>query len=570
MSEKTAREYRYKTTFTSLARVAEATEDEKFVAKASLEPLKKLLPADLNPADAPDLLFISSDGAVAGVANLNGDGLSCATAIAIHRTARYKYISTDHERDKVVGVVLFPSLTHRDTHEPLTDEQAAALGNTPFNMSFAGAVWKVIQPLLAKFLRQTGGAQTPDALSMSWEIAFDDYAIAVGSTNFGEARIVNTSDADFKALDKCLYGNGGNGKTKDGQSVSRMITGEAIILGYSIVGNPAAAVKGILPVVTESNTATDTPAAAMTKDQGPMTNESNLAEAFEALRKNDSEFTKTIKALTEALESAAKNQNTQVAATASEQKIINTEKTRVTGNTTIPMKIESLKQIEDKWAEIRQLETCASVVDFVKAIQDGSTQYEQKLKDEQTLAQQMKSNAEAAEKRAKELETTLAGVQQQLTELQASQVELERNQKFQERMASFDEQYDLDDEDRQLIASDIKELSDESFASYQKKFAKLAASKKKKAEFPPKKDDKKSDPCDDKKKEMEEEEAKKAKAAIASLTEKPGQTSLPNGATAETTLKDDMFAAFGESFKIGGKSVKQIAAEKAAKAAQQE
>jgi hypothetical protein len=46
-------------------------------------------------------------------------------------------------------------------------------------------------------------------------------------------------------------------------------------------------------------------------------------------------------------------------------------------------------------------------------------------------------------------------------------------------MASFDEKYELTDEDRKIIASDIKEFDEQQFASYQEKITVLLRDKNK-------------------------------------------------------------------------------------------
>ena len=50
---------------------------------------------------------------------------------------------------------------------------------------------------------------------------------------------------------------------------------------------------------------------------------------------------------------------------------------------------------------------------------------------------------------------------------------------FNERMASFDEEYELSDKDREVIASDIKDLDEDSFSSYSEKMSVLLRDKNK-------------------------------------------------------------------------------------------
>ena len=48
-------------------------------------------------------------------------------------------------------------------------------------------------------------------------------------------------------------------------------------------------------------------------------------------------------------------------------------------------------------------------------------------------------------------------------------------------MSSFDTEFDLSDEDRQVLAADIKDLNEEAFAAYKKKIEVLMKEKNKAA-----------------------------------------------------------------------------------------
>ena len=50
-------------------------------------------------------------------------------------------------------------------------------------------------------------------------------------------------------------------------------------------------------------------------------------------------------------------------------------------------------------------------------------------------------------------------------------------EQFNQRMASFDERYDLTDEDRKVLASQIKDLTEEDFASFDQNMTVLLSSK---------------------------------------------------------------------------------------------
>ncbi len=572
--------YPYRSTFTAIAKIVNPSEKDRFVAAASLAPLKAVLPADINPADKPDLLYISCDGAVGGMVNKNGDGVDAATAVAIHRSAQHKYISVDHDRDKIAGVVLFPALTKLGTHDLMADDVAAA-SNEPFNMSFAGVIWKSIQPQLSKYLVKVGDALDSDALSMSWEIAFEDYAVAVGSRNLFDAKLIKRNEPNFAAYDAMLRANKGEGKDPAGQNVSRVITGNALILGYSIVPNPAAEVKGILPLTfIENDNLTKQPHGEPTAET--TTDLPEIPESQRSFFQDKAESGAGFHLCDITLRNGELQRGIPVfgsrflptgfpasdiasitIAQKSEEKNITPSQARVNLNTE-PMKIDSIQSLESSWTEVRKLESAAAIVDFVKAIQKGSEDYVATLAAKDALLKTAEDAKIAEAAKAAKLATSLAEIQKQLDDVTAKADATAANQKFQERMASFDEQYDLDDEDRAILASDIKALdTDEAFAAFSKKCGKLMAAKKKGAKPAVQKDQMDDDGDDDtsdaaKAAKAAEAEATKIKAALASA-QADDKSFIRPGVNLDSTLVQQMADAFGASFKIDGKPVRPAA-----------
>jgi hypothetical protein len=549
--------YRYKATFRSIANIVTPSDQERQVAKASLLPLKSILPPDVNPEENPDLLYIAADGAVAGLCNRNGDAIDAKTALAIHSTAKHKYISVEHDRDQIVGVILYPALTRLDSNQPLSDDEAAAL-NEPFNMAFAGVLWKVANPLITKYIN--GSSDEP--LSMSWEIAFDTFDIGIGDHNVFRSSIVSHDDPAFGTYVKMLRSEGGEGKDHKGQEVYRIITGNPIILGYSIVGRPAAHVKGILAITAsdEKETCKTNPSisdvlAELPESQRAIFTESSICELCDITM---SDGTKHIQVPVLAGRYTQKNIDVDSIVSIkisakSEEKNITHANERVNSKTPTTMKIESLEQLESNWADIRKLETAASVADFVKAIKQGSDDYMKKLQDRETAAQQAEAARAEMEKTAKQLETSIADLQKELEEVRDKAESAEAMQKFNERMASFDEEFDLDDEDRKIVASDIKNLDDDAFAAYMSKCKKLMSAKSKSA-----KKDKKDD------KSMDNDDKKDSKASIASVKEDKSQANIPNTVTVDENMLAEMAKAFGGSLKINGKAINSKNSQKTA------
>jgi hypothetical protein len=513
-------EYRYRSTFTSIAKVIEPTAEDRFIAKASIQPLRGLLPADVDIDQNPDLLYISANAAVAGMVNKNGDSISCATALAINDSSKNKYLTVDHIQDEgAIGTILYPGFSRFGTNEPLTREEAAAL-NEPFNMSFAGVIWKKLAPMLSKYLIKAGDTLDETAMSISWEIAFEKFDIAVSTgMNVMDATLLSEGSVDFDAYSSILRANGGTGKDKAGNNVFRVITSPAIILGHSVVPNPAAAVKGVLPLTNEPEAVVE---AAV---------ESAPVEAVEVTLSVSSE------------EKVSEN-------------TITLTTTSVTQLTPI-MKIENKDQFIANWEEIRKLESCASAIDFISAIEEGAKNYVTALQEKENLAEQFK----AAQVRASELEANVATIQAELDEVKQAASAADAQTKFNDRMAAFAEKFDLDDEDSKLIAADVREIdTDDAFAAYMGKQEKLLAAKKKGFKPFPKKGDEEGEKSEDKKEEKTED----CKAAIASVIETPAQTIVPNGvAPVDTSILSKMSSAFGEAFLVNGKTANQLTAQKA-------
>ena len=91
-------------------------------------------------------------------------------------------------------------------------------------------------------------------------------------------------------------------------------------------------------------------------------------------------------------------------------------------------------------------------------------------------------------------------------------------ERFNERMSAFDAEYELDDESRQVIASDIADLDDDSFAAYKNKMAVFMKNKKKGEMKDEKKEEAKSSASVDEVLDNASEKGEKTAAAIAATS----------------------------------------------------
>ena len=166
------------------------------------------------------------------------------------------------------------------------------------------------------------------------------------------------------------------------------------------------------------------------------------------------------------------------------------------------MKITKIEDITDS---LLKEVTASSIVDFVAE--------ELKKANETFLAE--KSAQENELKAANEKIATVTAehdaVKKQVEELgqKLATIEAEKEAKAKEeafnlRMASFDEEFDLSDEDRKVLASDLKDLNEDAFSAYKSKMSVLMKEKNKAM----------------KKEKMAKEEMK---ASVASEEVKPSQ-----------------------------------------------
>ena len=85
---------------------------------------------------------------------------------------------------------------------------------------------------------------------------------------------------------------------------------------------------------------------------------------------------------------------------------------------------------------------------------------------------------EALEKEHAEVRESLDRVQTVLHKLEAEKAAKESEEQFTQRMSLMDEEFVLEDEERELIAADIKDMGDEDFSSYQDKLNVLMKTKR--------------------------------------------------------------------------------------------
>lgn len=417
------KDYKFTTTFGSIkVKPLVSSEKDEYLALASMEKLSDFLP-DVNSEENIDLLPIAFNACVANRVNKNGDVVDGKTAVSMAKNFINKQINIEHNRERVVGVILKAGFSEFGTDAPM-DEVSASEVNGPFNITLGGVVWKVVNSNLAKMIENSSDPTSEDyeKISASWELGFSEYNLVMleGEEKNIQNGVIISDSEEIEKHKSTLRAFGGSGKTEDGRGIYRKVVNDVVPLGIGLTENPAADVVGVYT--------------------------QNKQQKIEKTENNSSQ----------------------------------NETINVNKNKYIAMKLNSIEDITDESLK----EVTASVVsEFIQdQLKQASEAFsEEKTKFESELAQ-AKEKHEALVSEGEALKTELDSVKTELDSLKSEAAEKQAEQDFNLRMAKFDEAFDLSDQDREVIASDIAGLDEESFESYEKKISVLLSSKVKKAE----------------------------------------------------------------------------------------
>ena len=441
---------KYKTKFFGKVVAAEEIDKkESFVSKANLSSLKSIVPSNIDFENNEDLMGVAFNGAVANQFNLNDDGIDLATALKYKDLFLHKPTNIEHNQDVIVGHIVGCSLSDYDTNEIITSEDLEArqlvTPNLPVNIALSSVVYKSINPSFANLLSKANNEDDDlyQAVSTSWEVMFGNFSIAVtnGGRDFSDIVEIISKEEEVAANMEYLRAFDGPGILPDGRRIFRLITGEILPVGIGFTTNPAASVKGV--IVAENSDETPEPALDVE------------ASESEKIKKNISQSNQT-------------DVNHNKSITMNPEEIV----------AQIQELVNQSKEEDSQFSE-------KSVANVAKQIADSI-----KVKNEEFLAEkeQLEKDQEALAKKEKEQEEILSSLQQELAaakseleELTSKQLAAEAKALFNSRMDAIDQEYELSDEDRAIIASEVKNLdsSEEGFASYQEKVKVLFAHKSK-------------------------------------------------------------------------------------------
>lgn len=492
----------YTTVFASSdLKVFSPSQDDIYLANASIENLKKYLEGDVDLEKNYDLLGVVFNAFVVNRVNKNDQVIATEDALNMVHNFKYKPLNIEHDRESIVGLITGFGFSEFGTDNILTEEQVKA-SKDPFNVVLKGFVWKIANKSFAEKLEASAdpSSEYHMKISTSWELGFRQFKAVKGSKNLFECEDVELSSIDeAKAVLKHF---GGSGVDKDGDPVYIQIVGEVLPLGVGFTTNPAADVKGVLVSSKEKNSE----------------NEAKSSENNKKELKND-------------------------------ERISQLEKNNVIANTnkkSLAMLIKKIEDINDgNLGEIKASDVSSFIESELKKASEKwvseKAEVEAAAEEAKKASEALKLELEAAKKETEEIKEKLEKIEE---EAAARAIE----ESFQARMASLDEEYELTDEDREVIGSQINGMDDEAFSSWAKSFSVIAKEKSKEYKKGlENKEKKEKEGEEDKKGEEAKASSSEGSDPVSDLKEKAGDQIPNNGAEPQKpTLKEMWAKAFNK------------------------
>lgn len=502
--------FKYITKFTSAALKVSPLFSDLKECKASLENLKSLIPdSEIDFNENIDLLGVAFNAALVNKFNKNDDGITTDTALRINKLFKHKPTNIEHKKEKVVGHILSSAFSEYGTNKILTLDNLNEYAD-PFNISLGAVVYKFVNKQFAELIEKASDPNDElfNKVSASWELGFNDYKIAVGSDNISEAEIIS-DEKQIQELKGKLRSYGGNGKLDDGTRIYRLVVGEVFPLGIGFTATPAADVKGVF------------------------VNSSSPLEVVE---------NKNAKIFNFKNHYFIKN-NSQI-----ENVDVNSEKE-------IFMNLESvISEVKNALTEKKISQEIAAnmTATFTEAIKKRDEEYKNEISSAQKAA-------EEAQKEKAEMKASLEEVQKQLSdalnrinEFEAVQKAAEALATFNSRMEEIDNMFDLDDQDRQVLADDIKAISnDEAFAAYKNKLSVIWRNKNKEVKSEIEKEIQAKVDAEVEKIVSSYKQASNTNKSVEDILDsaKASNSNLPNNNQASSKPAESLMQRFAEAFK---------------------
>jgi len=218
------------------------------LSKASLlSEAKSLIPKEVDVEKNIDLLPVVFNLAVVNKFNENGEGIGTLTAAKVVKQFIHKPINIEHMKDRIVGHIINASFSDKQPDFEENEILDFLERRDPFYITIAAVIYKHIYPELAEYLVKASDPESEmyQAYSSSWEIAFGEFDIALGSDELQSCSLIKKSDQSFADYMTKLKRFGGSGGSNQGE-VNLLINGDNVYpVGAALTMNPAADVQGV-------------------------------------------------------------------------------------------------------------------------------------------------------------------------------------------------------------------------------------------------------------------------------------------------------------------------------------
>ena len=424
-------DFKYKTTFSFEVKACEEIADLKF-SKATIQNLKPLIPTEVDLNRNLDLMGVAFNAAVVNEFNKNGDGMDTVTAKDCLKNFIYKPTNIEHDKKRVVGVILkagFSDYTDSSIIVDVDDDE-----KDPFNIALGAVVYKTVDKEFFNTIKRSTNPKSAihNQVSASWEIGFTDYYVALGSRNLKECQIIK-DPKEIEKLKPFLKGFGGKGMTNKGVPVSRLITGKCYPLGIGYTMKPAANVKGVISEKEEE------PKETKVKSEGDAS---------------------TLQKISDKISQKIKN-------TVNNNNIMDLEN----------LLTELKSDLQEK--KFSQEAIAGMTSTFADAIKTKDEEYKASLESAENEKAEIAKANEELKASVESIQEELTKAQERIGEFEKAQAAVEAENLFNSRMEEIDSIYDLEESDSSFIAKKIKGLdsSEEAFASLKEELSVFWSSK---------------------------------------------------------------------------------------------
>jgi hypothetical protein len=459
------------------------------ISEASIqEDAKTILGGEM--PDHPSIMLFKGPLANGGKINKNGHGVAIADLVKFYKKFNHTPVNQEHNRGNTVGFIVKSYLTKHNSEEKLSNK-AAMDSLEPIDVSVVFAVWNHLDPALSTVLGEVTNPENPSwgLIRLSWECAYSAYNLLVGSYDTFTGELIE-DEGKITEMEKYLLDNGGTGKTEDGKPVSLLLAdGDSILpLGCGLVVHPAADVGNLVQVTGAVNAAIavsqDENDDIHTSDMGIKAEHSTGTVILDKTTETSSVFSPSEVFIAKKLlqeikdtkeefsqkitEISLNNQKSEVKSSHSENNIVKPPS----------MKITSFEQITDEVIENKEV-TASDIRLIAEELEKKCAAHQAEVEAKNTELTTAKESADAALKEVDTIKLSLEAVTKELDEMKAANAAAKAEFDFNTRMTALNDEFELSDEDREVIAGQIKSFDDEGFASWKKSFDIIAKQKSK-------------------------------------------------------------------------------------------